>query len=117
MQKAEGKELDSKHERSDHARARPGSVRYRRTGCGSSCYGGHGSRLSQDDARKKRKKMTNEANMFLKTKGRVYKRSQTNPILCVGNFFALEAVQYSHFRSGRGALGTPAGGIHIIATY
>jgi hypothetical protein len=56
MQKAEGKELDSKHERSDHARARPGSVRYRRTGCGSSCYGGHGSQLSRDDARKKRKK-------------------------------------------------------------
>jgi hypothetical protein len=31
-------------------------------------------------AQKINQKMTNEANMLLKTKSRVYKRSQTNPI-------------------------------------
>ena len=54
--------------------------------------------------------LTNEATMLLKTKDRVYERSQTNPILCVGNPFALGAAYHRHFRSGWRALGVPAGG-------
>ena len=76
--------------RSDHGRARPGSVRYRRTvrtscreragdapATAASLGSQHQTTMS---AEKMNKKTTNEANMLLKTKDRVYKRSQTNPM-------------------------------------
>ena len=69
-----------------------------------------GSQGNQVRRKKECLNLTNEAVMLLKPKDRVYERSQTNPILCVGRPFALGAVYNRHFRSGGGALGARAGG-------
>ena len=88
--------------RSDSPRHNHGAV--------ASNWGGCSAGAMTQPAKKECLFLTNEATMLLITKDRKNERSQTKPILCVEKPFALGTVYHRHFRSGRGALGVPAGG-------
>ena len=79
----------------DYGRARPSSCRERagEAPAAAAILRGHYKMMS---AEKMNKKMTNEANMLLKTKNRVYKRTQTKPTESMRKQPAAAAVEGEH---------------------